>query len=159
MGNADLVLRFYNEVANEGHVEVLDEILTGDFVLNGRPGQPAPPGPVPVRQGVEALRAAFSGLHFDVEDIVSQGDRVAARWTMRGRHTGEAFGNPPTGRDIAQAGMVFYRVAGNRLAEQWILADVQGLLNQIRPTAHPRRQAAARPRQPGTDIAGPNGWS
>lgn len=131
MGNADLVLRFYNEVANEGRTEVLDEILAPGFVLNGRPGPPAPPGPAPVRQSVEVLRAAFSGLHFDVEDIVSQGDRVAARWTMRGRHTGEAFGNPPTGRDITQSGMVFYRVAGDRLAEQWILVDVQGLLGQI----------------------------
>jgi len=38
-----------------------------------------------------------------------------------------------TGWPVTQGGMVFYRVAGERLAEQWILADVHGLFRQIGP--------------------------
>lgn len=133
--NADLVRRFYDEVANDGRFEVIDEVFAPDFVLHAAPGSARPAGPAAVRQGVEALRGAFAGLRFDVEDVVAEGDRVAARWTMTGRHVGDAFGNPPTGRDVSQSGMVFYRVAGGRLAEQWILVDVHGLLRQIRPEA------------------------
>lgn len=135
MSNADLVLRFYEEAANKGRLGVIDEIFTEDFVLAGQPGPPAPPGPGSVRHAVTALRKAFAGLRFDVEDIVSEEDRVAARWTMRGTHVADAFGNPATGHDIAQRGMVFYRVAGGRFAEQWLLADVHGLLTQIRAEA------------------------
>ena len=51
---------------------------------------------------------------------------------MRGTHTGDFFGQPATGREIEQNGMVFYWVADGRLAEQWVLVDSTGLLDQIR---------------------------
>lgn len=125
----DLVLRFYDEVVNEGRDEVLEEILTPDFRVHPSPGEVT--GPAAVRANIAALRAAFDGLWFDVEDAVTEGDRVAARWTMRGTHTGDFYGQAASGRDIEQTGMVFYRVAGDRLAELWILVDVYGLFNQI----------------------------
>ena len=117
-----LVLRFYDEVAGAGHVELLPELLADGFVLHGAPGGDVS-GTEPVARNVRALRAAFEGLTFDIGDVVAEDDRVAARWTMRGTHTGDFHGIAPTGKPIEQNGMVFYRVAGDRLAEQWILTQ------------------------------------
>lgn len=125
----NLVTRFYAEVLNAGRDEVLEEILTPDFRVH--PGPAEVRGPAAVRANIDALRAAFDGLHFEVDDAVGEGDRVAARWTMRGTHTGEFYGQAPSGREIEQVGMVFYRVADGRLAELWILIDAYGLFQQI----------------------------
>lgn len=118
-----LVHRFYDEVAGAGRVELLPELIADGFVLHGTPGGGDLSGTEPLARNVRALRAAFDGLTFDIGDIVAEGDRVAARWTMRGTHTGDFHGIAATGRPVEQTGMVFYRVAGDRLAEQWILTQ------------------------------------
>jgi steroid delta-isomerase-like uncharacterized protein len=123
----NLVIRFYRDVATEGHDELIDELFTSDFVLHGRAGTPDRPGTAPIRGSLAALREAFADLRFDVEDVLDDGDRIAARWTLRGRHVGDFFGVPASGRDITQSGMVFYRTRDQRLAEQWILVDAAAL--------------------------------
>jgi hypothetical protein len=75
----DLVIRFYRDVATEGHDELIDELFTSDFVLHGRPGTPDRPGTAPIRGSLAALREAFADLRFDVEDVLDDGDRIAAR--------------------------------------------------------------------------------
>lgn len=133
MNAKDLVGRFYGEIATEGNLEALDEILTDDFVLHGGPrgdGDAAA-----VRANIAGLRTAFGGLTFEVHDVVAEGDRVAARWTMHGEHTGDFYGRPATGAVIAQRGTVFYRVAGGRIAEQWVLVDVAGIVGQLEAAA------------------------
>ena len=42
--------------------------------------------------------AAFEDLHFAVEEIVAEGDKVVTRWTLTGRQVGEFLGIPATGR-------------------------------------------------------------
>lgn len=126
-----LVYRFYDEVAGDGRVELLPELLDDGFVLHGAPGGGDASGREPIARNVRTLRAAFDGLAFDVGDVLAEGDRLAARWTMRGTHTGEFYGRPGSGRPVEQSGMVFYRVADGRLAEQWIVTDVYGLFQQI----------------------------
>lgn len=124
-----LVLRFYDEVVNAGRDEVLDELLTPDFRVH--PSQDGVRGSAAVRDNLAALRSAFTGLHIQVDDTVTESDRVAARWTMRGTHTGDFYGMRASGREIEQQGMVFYRVADGRLAELWILVDAYGLYQQV----------------------------
>lgn len=131
MDGTTLVERFYTEAAT-GHPEILAELFTGDFVAHSRPGGTV--DAAGIADNIRRLNAGFSGLRFEVDDIVADGDRVAARWTMRGTHTGEAFGVPASGAQITQSGMVFYRMSGGRAAEQWILVDALGLLQQMGAT-------------------------
>jgi predicted ester cyclase len=55
-----------------------------------------PAGPEGVRRLVELYRAAFPDLHFEHEDVISLGERVAHRWTFTGTHGGEIMGIEPT---------------------------------------------------------------
>jgi predicted ester cyclase len=74
-------------------------------------------------------------LTFEVHDVLADGDRMAARWTMHGKHTGDFYGRPGSGAAIEQRGTVFYRVADDRIAEQWVLVDVAGMVGQIESAA------------------------
>jgi len=42
-----------------------------------------------MKQFILRFRAAFPDAVFTTEDMVAEDDRVAARWTMRGTHTGD----------------------------------------------------------------------
>ncbi|MGW4770539.1 ester cyclase [Nocardia sp. NPDC004278] len=124
---ADLVARFYRDIATDGRDELIEEVFAPDFVVHSRPGGPARAGIEQVLASLETLRSGFADLRFDIEDVVSAGDRVAARWTLHGRHVGALFGVPASGREITQSGMVFYHTREGRLAEQWVLVDTDAL--------------------------------
>lgn len=130
MSGTELVYRLYDAITAQRDDE-LKALLTEDFhTHNGRLNDGAV-GPAAVLGTVSALREGLDDLRFDVDEVVEQGDRVAARWTMHGTHTRDLFGKPATGKQITQRGTVFYRVADDRLAELWPLVDVFGLFQQI----------------------------
>jgi predicted ester cyclase len=66
-----------------------------------------------------------------VDDIITDGDRVAARWTSTGTHQGDLFGIPPTGNAVKITATVVYRTKDGRLAEGWINRDDFGLMQQL----------------------------
>src|SRR5437899_12851450 len=89
-------------------------------------------------QGIEAFRqftsaffTAFPDLQTTIEDLMAEGDKVAVRQTWRGTHTGNFQGTPPTGKRVTFTSIEVYRVAGDKLAEEWVELDVFGLLQQL----------------------------
>ena len=77
------------------------------------------------------MKAAFPDLHAQIEDITAAEDRVAARLTLSGTHTGEYLGFPPTGRAVKYVSREFYRVADGLIAEEWICSDTASLFQQL----------------------------
>jgi predicted ester cyclase len=66
-----------------------------------------------------------------IEDLIAKDDRVWAVWTMRGTHTGQLFGIPPTGKpiEILEAGI--WRLADGLVIEAWFFGDELRLLRQL----------------------------
>jgi predicted ester cyclase len=62
---------------------------------------------------------------------VAEGDKVAARFTMRGTHQGTFFGVPPTGKKITVQAMNMYRLSNGKFVEEHGQPDMLGLLQQI----------------------------
>lgn len=133
--NKAVVRRFYEQVLNQNRPEVAREIVAADFVVHGGVPGGAPSGPRALAGIGERLRAGFDNSTFEIDDLVAEGDRVAVRWTMRGTHTGEYFGIPPTGAGVALHAIVIFRVVEGRLAELWPLIDHPGLRRQIEAAA------------------------
>jgi len=63
--------------------------------------------------------------------MVTEADKVAARFTMRGTHSGTFFGVPATGKLIEVKAMNFYRFADGQIVEEYGMPDMLGLLAQI----------------------------
>ena len=72
-----------------------------------------------MKQIVHAIRTAFPGVQFTADDVVAEGDRVAARFTMRGKQTGDFMGIPATNKDIVVTGIDIVRFVDGKAAEHW----------------------------------------
>ena len=115
------------EQASQGNYDAFGRLVTEDYVLH--PG--AVRGADGLREMVAGYRAAISGLAVTVDHQFTEGDWVATRYTVRGRHDGELMGTSPTGNDIEVSGLTISRCRDGRIDEEWELLDIAGLLTQI----------------------------
>jgi predicted ester cyclase len=122
--------RAYEEVLNQGNVSVVDELIAPDFF-----NHEAPPGrnrgPESMRGLANMLRTAFPDLHFEIEELVAEGDTVAGRLTMSGTHEGQLIDLPPTGRSMRQDHMHFVRFRDGKAIEHWGVRDELGMMQQL----------------------------
>ena len=78
--NKEILRRGYEELFNNGNLQAAGELFGEDFYNHaGFPGWPR--GPEHIRRAVTMLRTAFPDLHYTLEDVIAEGDTVAARWT------------------------------------------------------------------------------
>jgi predicted ester cyclase len=65
------------------------------------------------------------------EFLIVEGDLVVIRETYRLTHQGEFQGLPPTGKDVSVTGTEIYRIVDGKFVEQWVEADMLGLMHQL----------------------------
>ncbi len=129
--NKGLARRFFDEIFNQANQQTANEILTPNVVAH-HPAFPAGiHGPQAINQLVAGFRAAFPDLHYTIEDLIAEDDKVVARWAVRGTQLGNFQGLPPSGRQMAVTGINIFRVAGDKVAEVWISSDFLGMLQQL----------------------------
>jgi steroid delta-isomerase-like uncharacterized protein len=128
--NKALIRRFVEAAFNEGNLDAADEVYAGSYTYHG-PSEPEERTPEGVKQFVAAYRAAFLDLHTDVEDVISEGDTVAYRWTAHGTHGGELMGVAPTGNAVTITGITISRLFGGRIVEEWNNFDRLGMMQQL----------------------------
>ena len=122
-----LVRRFVDEFWNYGDLDAADALMTPDAVIH----EPVAGTPEDLKAVATAMRSAFPDWHSTVEELLVEGDRVVERWTGRGTHQGEFQGIPATGRSVAVPGVVFYRMAGGKIAEFRGQFDRMSLMQQL----------------------------
>ncbi|HET7271965.1 MAG TPA: ester cyclase [Rubrobacter sp.] len=114
---------------------VYEIISTGDFdraweiVDSEAPDNELLPGDPPARlietfeDTFKEARQAFPDLSVTVEDVMAEGDRVAARVTMRGTHLGEFQGIAPTGKLVEVKAIDKFRISEGKIVEHWGHSD------------------------------------
>lgn len=128
---ARVVTRYFEEAWNQGRVDVLDELLTEDYV-NHSPSIPNPrPGPTDLKPIIRAMRAGITNLHYEILDMVATPEKVAAYVRLTGRHTGPLFGIAPTGRAIDVRQMQIEWLRDGRICQHWRVTDERTLLQQL----------------------------
>lgn len=131
--NKALVRRVYetlNQALSTGNLAVLDEVIARDAV-DHNPGPGQAPGLEGIKKAFGEFIVAFPDLHFTVEDMIAEGDKVAIRISTRGTHKGPFLGVPPTGKQVTQTGIDVLRIAGHKVVERWGEFDQLGLLQQL----------------------------
>jgi predicted ester cyclase len=74
------------------------------------------------RRKWELMGAGSPDMEVITEHSVEQGEWVANRYTIRGTHTGDFFGRPPTGERFQTRGLDMVRVRDGQLIEHWAFA-------------------------------------
>jgi steroid delta-isomerase-like uncharacterized protein len=128
--NKALFRRAYEELWNRGNLSVADELIAPDFI-NHAASPESNRGPESMRGSVTWARNAFPDLHFEIEELVAEGDTVAGRLTMRGTHQGPLMGMPPTGRSVRTNHMHFVRFREGKAVEHWGARDDLGMMRQL----------------------------
>jgi len=119
------------QALNAGDADGCLALMAPDFIINLAELPEPRRGHAAWRQGFELIRNAFPDLHASIEDIFTDGDKVAVRLRLRGTHSGEFLGMPPAGRAVEYVSHEFYRIAGGLIAEEWICSDLATLLRQL----------------------------
>lgn len=124
----DLVRGTY-DMLNARKFDLLEGVISADRVLHD-PQSPAVRGPQEYADLVRLYAESCDAI-WQIEDVFSAGDRVAARLVARGTHVGEVAGVAPTGNTLQVDQLAVFRVADGKIAETWLVWDTLGFLRQI----------------------------
>jgi len=124
------VIRRWMEGINKHDPAIVDELLADDYVFHGAGGQDVK-GSESFKQGLIAYLPIFPDVHFTIDDMVAEGDKVAVRITYTATHKGEYLGIAPTGKRITMTEAIFYRLAGGRIVEAFPYSDSLALFQQL----------------------------
>jgi steroid delta-isomerase-like uncharacterized protein len=127
---AALVRQLYAAV-NAGQLDALDALFAPDYVRHDPDSPALPPGPAGFRQLIAAYRTAFPDLQVTIDDLIEGDGKVVVRWTAQGTHQGEFLGHAPMDAAVCFTGINIYRLAGGRIAEDWVNRDTHGLRQQF----------------------------
>ena len=129
--NKKIIQTYFNEVWNNGKVELLDDLLTEDYI-NHTPSTPNPPrGAIGLKPIVLAIRKGFPDLHFEIKEIIATEDRVVARMVMTGTQTDTLFNIPPTGKRIQVNQLNIEKIENGKIAEHWRVTDELTMMKQL----------------------------
>lgn len=127
--NKIIVRRFFEEGPSKGNLTDADKLLSPDFSMHTP--LPASPGIKGIHEVIITCREAFEHLHVTVEDMIAEGDNVAARFTAHGVHKGDFMGLPATGKPIVMTGIEIFRIENGKIVELWGEANLLGLMQQL----------------------------
>jgi predicted ester cyclase len=118
--NKAVIQRLFQEVINDGRLEVLEEIfLPGSMI--GRS----------FADSIVLLRTAFPDAQATFDFLVGEEEQVVAVFTVTGTNTGPFMGQPATGLTIAFSGIHYYRLKNGRVVTARYEHDMLGLMEQL----------------------------
>ncbi|MES1243913.1 MAG: ester cyclase [Acidobacteriota bacterium] len=132
--NKDLVKRYISEVLSANRMDKLDEMLGPDFTDNTPGLLTGETGPAVIRKAQERIRSIFPTVEYVLDDLIGEGDKVVARYTVKAA-TKEEPGAPA--HKVSITGMTIFRVSGGRIRETWIINDQVELYRQLGFTLQP----------------------
>jgi steroid delta-isomerase-like uncharacterized protein len=130
-GNARVIRAVFSQIWSEGHVELIPDLFSENYVGHF-PGGDTVVGREGLAAAVLAHREAFPDWTEDVEDEITDHDRIAVRFTSRGTNTGGFLGNPPTGGRVEISEVAIFRLEDGKIAEQWVYPDMLSLQRQLK---------------------------
>ncbi|HKY45892.1 MAG TPA: ester cyclase [Pyrinomonadaceae bacterium] len=119
--NKQLLRRWFEEVWNNGRAELIEELFDENGIAHGLSDDPAKPikGPKDYTPFYKEFREGFPNLSIVIEDLVAEGDKVAARCSVRAKHEGNFRGIAPTQSPVDFTGMTIVRIADGKIVEAW----------------------------------------
>jgi steroid delta-isomerase-like uncharacterized protein len=124
------VVRQFFEAADRQDIEGMEQLVSSTNYFFHFPGMPSMDWNTH-KQFFTAFTSSFPDLHHEIVDLVAEGDKVAVRFSVTGTHKGELQGIPPTGKKVSFGAMDFITLIDGKIAEDWLNADIMGLMQQI----------------------------
>ncbi len=120
--------RFMDEAFTGQQFDRVADYIAADMVEH-TPGLSA--GAAGVRRDIEMFASAFPDMHVTIEDLIAEGDKVAARYYWTGTHQGAFAEIAPTGKQVRVRGLDIWRMQDGKCVEHWNIEDNLGLMQQL----------------------------
>jgi predicted ester cyclase len=135
----ELVAQFYRDIWNQplraARMPVIERLIEDDFVFRGSLGTERR-GREGFAHYVDHIHAALADYRCDILDLVCEGPRAFARMHFSGIHRGELLGFAPCGRRVEWHGAALFDCHAGRIAELWVLGDLDALRAQLAKGTH-----------------------
>jgi steroid delta-isomerase-like uncharacterized protein len=105
------------EMCRTGDTARLVDLVTDDYVAHG-PGGTG--DRATLAEWLEWYPTTFAEQHPALEDVITAGDRVVVRYTVRSTYRGGYLDLPPRDQEVRETGIIIFRLAGGRIAETWL---------------------------------------
>ena len=116
----------YLEYCNNHDFDGMSSFYTSTIKVNDVPMDPAA-----VAAQFAPLFSAFPDWHWEIRNLVVEGDFIAGHFMVTGTHRGTFQGIKATGRRVTISDFTFYRLEDGKFAEVWDLADMDAVIRQI----------------------------
>ena len=126
------LIRRWIEAGWNGHDTALVDTLYAPNVVQHDPSSPMPvTSSEALKQYVGSFLTALPDIHFTIDDLLAEGDKVLWRFTAQGTQSGPLMTIPPSGARATVTGMALFRVANDKIAEVWVNFDALGMLQAM----------------------------
>ena len=124
--NKTIVLQ-YVEAFNSGDLQALRLLLADDAEIQGVLGKGVFEQIEPIwRQLIDGY-----GMQLKVQELVAEGNTVAARYIETGTFSKPAFGHRPTGKSYELVAMEFFEIEQGKIKRRWGARDSASQLRQL----------------------------
>jgi steroid delta-isomerase-like uncharacterized protein len=125
------IMERFVEFINSASEDLAEQLISPDCIFHV-PGRAEPMrGPAGYLAVIAMMREGFPDVQWTLEEMVSEGNKVAARFTMRGTHQGPFFGVRATGRQVTVQALNLYELSDGKFVRELGRPDMLGLLQQI----------------------------
>ena len=125
--NKHLVRTLVDKVWNLEEPSFADDVFPPEWQTSPE----LPPGPEGVKRWAIEDHATFPDVHYEIEDLIAEGDRVVVRWTASGTQQGPFGPIPPTRKSVTWTGIHIFWVRHGRFVDYRVEADSLGRLRQL----------------------------
>jgi steroid delta-isomerase-like uncharacterized protein len=123
---------YTEEVWNSHNPEALAKYFAADAKVHSMtPGSVAGTGLAYLKERAQSLLNAFPDIRFLIEEVVVQGDILAARVTLEGTQRADFAGVPATGKRMKVYDFAMYRIVEGKITDVWSLIDMQAMRTQL----------------------------
>ena len=131
--NKALMRRWFEEVWNKGRADAIPEMFAEDGIAHGLSDDVSAPlrGPSGFLPFHGQFREAFPDIEVVVEDQIAEGDLVATRCSVRGKHSGDSLGIAATHSPVDFTGMTITRIREGKIVEAWNNFDFMKMYRQL----------------------------
>lgn len=130
--NKQLVSRYFDVIINQQKPELLGEVFSNDYLFKSLENGSETKGIKQLYDFLPYFFKAVPDVHYTIDQIVAEGDKVVVQATVRGTQKGEFWGYPASNNKISVSEVFFFTVKGGKITENKRLLDLLHLGEQLK---------------------------
>lgn len=130
--NKQVVSRYIEEVVNNQKLNLIADVFSTDYIWHQMDGKVTHSSQDSSHVAtLKYILKAIPDIHYTMDSIVSEGDIVAVNSTATGLIKDGFMGISASQKKVRFKQMFFFRVANNKIVEEWEVVDVAGIKDQL----------------------------